>query len=418
MDAFKRRATGLLKWSEKYVRTDMIYLATGGFWLLISQIFLSGASFLMAIAFAHFVSKEVYGQYKYVLSVITLLGTFTLSGLSGATLQSLAHGYEGTLQYAFWKNIRWSVLFFIGAGGAAGYYLWHGNFFLGISMLIAGSLWPFWTSTNLYGTLLVAKKDFRRSSIYFDIIGNLIPYASLLAAMLFFGTPLSLVIAYFASNTLIGLILYRRVMNIYRPHGSVDPDMMSYSKHLSFIDVLAGIANNIDQVLVFHFIGPAELAVYNFATAMPDQIKGLVKNASGLIFPRFAERTDKEIRSGMNYKLFILFTLAIIIIAGYILIAPYVFKIFFPKYTDAIFFSQIYSLSLLWMVSVPASTYLSVKKKVRELYITNISTSLVQIIAVIIGVVYGGLIGLMIARVATRYMFALVSLLMYDKATA
>jgi len=54
----------LLRRSEKYFKTDMVYLAHGGFWLTLGQIISSAASFLLAIAFANLLPKETYGTYK------------------------------------------------------------------------------------------------------------------------------------------------------------------------------------------------------------------------------------------------------------------------------------------------------------------------------------------------------------------
>ncbi len=414
MNKLKEKGISWLKWLEKYTKTDMLYLARGGFWGLISQISLVIMTFGLAIAFAHLVPKEVYGQYKYILSIISLLGTLTLTGLGTATLQSISRGYEGALSYAFWKNIKWSVLFFLGAGLISVYYFIHGNFTLAVSMLIAGCLWPFFNSTNFYSSLLIAKKDFRRITIYFDIIGNFVPYICLFVTMFLTKNPVFFVAVYIISNTLIGIILYRRIISIYKPNNKVDPEMLTYSKHLSLIGILSGLSDNLDQILVFHYVGAAELAVYNFATAIPDQIKGPVKNLGNMIFPKFAEREDKEIKSGMGLKMLILLAVCLIMTVGYIALAPYIFKIFFPKYLDSVFYSQIFSLSLISYIAIPANTYLVAKKKIREQYITNVTMSIFQIIILFVSVVVWGLIGLVVARVLVRTLSAVISIVFYN----
>ncbi len=206
----KERGISWLQWLGERTKIDMIYLARGSFWSTMSQIVVSLSSLGLAIAFAHFVSKEAYGQYKYILSIASILGTFTLSGLGLATVQSVSRGFEGTLKYAFWQNIKWSILFFLGAMGTSIYYFTHANFTLGLSLLVIGCLWPFFTSTNFYSSYLTAKKDFRRNAIYFDIIGNLFPYVCLFLTMVITSNPLWLVITYVVSNLFIGSILYAR----------------------------------------------------------------------------------------------------------------------------------------------------------------------------------------------------------------
>jgi O-antigen/teichoic acid export membrane protein len=407
----------LLRTSEKLFKTDMVYLAKGGFWATFAQFFVSLSSFGLAVAFAHFVSKEAYGEYKYVLSIVGILGAFTLSGLGQAVLRSVSRGFEGTLHYAFWKNIRWSVLFFILALAGSVYYFANGNTSLGTSLLFAGALWPFWSSTNLYGSYLIGKKDFRRSALYFDILGNIFPAAALIVAMFLTEKPMWLVIVYIASNTLIGLILYRRVTGIYKPNTEVDGEALTYGKHLSFINVVNNIAANIDQVLVFQYIGAAELAIYNFALAIPNQAKGPLKNLANLMFPKFVERDEKEIQAGMRHKYILMFLAGLTLAAGYIIAAPYIFDILFPQYSESVIYSQIFAISFLSITFNPADTYLAAKKKIREQYIGSILTSILQIGAVCIGVIYWGLLGLVVARVCVRFISNWISASLYIYAT-
>lgn len=417
MDRLKNYAIRLLLWLEKYTRTDMMYLAKGGFWTILAQIIVSSSTFLLAIAFAHYVSKETYGQYKYILSIASILGTFTLTGLGTAVLQSVTRGLDGTLKYAFWENIKWSAFAFLLTCGLAIYYFMHDNMALGIALLVVGSFSPFLASTNLYNSYLMAKKDFKRSAIYFNIIGNLFPAFCIFLTILLTDNPVVLVVVYFVSNTLIGLILYTRVVNIYKPNNEVDSQSLNYSKHLSFIGILGTIADNIDQILIFHYVGGAQLAIYNFAVAIPAQIKGPMKGLSGLIFPKFVERSDTEIRRGMGNKILVLFVTTLAIIVAYIFLAPYIFDLFFPKYSDSIIYSQIFSLSLFAIISIPADSYLVAKKKIKEQYIGSISGSLIQIAILAIGVIWGGLLGLVIAQTTTKVLWGFLSITLYEKAS-
>lgn len=417
MQKIKQRCISVLRWLEKYAKTDLVYVTRGSFWSTLSQIVVTFSSFLLSIAFAYFVSKEAYGQYKYILSLVGILSTFTLTGLNLATTQSIIRGFEGTLKYAFWQNIKWSVLFFLSAFGSSIYYFWNGNSSFGISILVVGCLWPFFTSTNYYACYLTAKKDFRRNAIYFDIIGNLFPYVCLLVVMFSTSNPVWLIVTYIVSNTFIGIILYRKVVRIYNPNKKVDPEIISYSKHLSLTTILGGFSANIDQILVFHYIGPAQLAIYNFATAIPNQIKGPIKNLGSLIFLKFTERSNSDIRSGMKNKMMLLFLGIVVVIVVYIVVVPYFFHIFFPKYSDSILYSQIFSLSLLYVISVPANTYLTAKKKVKEQYVQSVSGLIVQIILLAIGIIYWGLMGLVLARVVIRLAWAFIAIVLYNEAS-
>ncbi len=403
MQSLKSRLYRLLRWSEKYTKTDMVYLASGGFWSTAAQVVSSLTVFGFAILVAHVLPKAVYGDYKYILATVALLSSFSLTGIGTAVFQSVASGFDGALREGFWQNLRWSVLIFIGAFVLAAYYFAQGNTSFAFGILIGGSLSPLLTSANIISAFLNAKKDFRRSALYIGIIETLLSVGALAIAVLFTHNPFILAAVYFLGNTLATLWIYRRILRFYKPDPArTDPGMMTYAKHLSLMGVLSTIAGNIDQVLLFHFVGPAELAIYNFAVAIPDQTKGPLKTLNTMMQAKFAARPDEEIRAGMRSKMFWLFISSIIFIILYVLLAPFIYGFFFPNYADAVLYSQIYAISMLSIAFAPAGSYLAAKKKVREQYIVNIGASVIQIAMMAIGVIFWGLLGLVVARVIIK----------------
>ncbi|MBU6142101.1 oligosaccharide flippase family protein [Patescibacteria group bacterium] len=412
----KEKAHAALRWSERYTKTDMIYLAGGQFWAIIGQVVSSVTVFIFAIIVARYLPKDVYGEYKYIIGVVALLSSFSLTGLSTAVFQSAASGFDGSLHEGFWQNIKWSVLVFLGAFGLAAYYFTQGDHILAYGVLIGGTLSPLLASANLIAAFLNAKKDFRRTALYIGVIETLLSSGALIITIFLAPNPLTLATVYFLGNTLATLWIYRRIAAIYQPdHVKTDPGMMTYAKHLSAMGILSTIAANIDQVLLFHFVGPVQLAIYNFATAIPDQTKGPLNMFNTMTQAKFVDRTDKEVRTGMRNKIFWLALSSTLFVALYILLAPYFFAIFFPKYMEAVFYSQIYAISILTVIFTPAASYLIAKKKVREQYVNNIAVSLFQIGSMVIGVIGWGLLGLVIARIATRFFGSSLVYLLYAR---
>lgn len=414
LTVLKDTLLGLLRWSERYTRTDMVYLARGGFWSLLSQAIGVGIAFVLLIAMGHFLPKDVYGQYKYVLSFIALLSMLGLNGIPSAVFQSVARGFDGALRQGFRLNLRWSVLLISGALAACAYYLFAGNKTLAIAILIGGCCTPIIASANLYTSFLTGKKDFASRTLIGDLGANVVPALILIATIFYTSDPTIVIAVYFISNACVDLAAYVLVRRMHHPDDSKrDPALFSFSKHLSAMGILGGIANNIDQILLFHYVGAAQLATYSFATTILNQVRGQVKNLDIMTQAQFANRPTREIEAGMLHKMALLFITSILGIGAYIVIAPYFYGLLFPQYVDAVSYSQLYALSFLGIFVTPAASYLAAKKRVRELYIDNVIHYAIQIGLMVVGVILWGIWGLIAARVIARLLDAILVLVLY-----
>src|SRR5665213_3415929 len=143
MDNLKERTVSLLRKSERIFKTDMVYLVKNGSWLGFAQVASTLLAFGMSLFFANVVSKDVYGNYKYIMAATGILGAVSLSGLGTVVTQGVAQGHDGVLKDAVRTSLRWGTLIAGGAIIAALYYFHQGNSVLALSMLIAGATLPF-----------------------------------------------------------------------------------------------------------------------------------------------------------------------------------------------------------------------------------------------------------------------------------
>jgi O-antigen/teichoic acid export membrane protein len=199
---------------------------------------------------------------------------------------------------------------------------------------------------------------------------------------------------------------------------SHDESMLGYSKHLSVMGILGGIAENIDQILLFHFVGVVELAVYNFAIALPNQMRTPIKNIDAMLQARYVNRTAREITSSIRNKIFWYFLATASVATAYVFIAPYLFKLLFPQYLESVRYSQIYILWILTATFDPINSYISSRKHIKALYASTLAYSLSKIALLCIGAVYWGLLGVIVARVTTQYISVLYTYVLYRKVLA
>ncbi len=409
INKIKKITYKLLKKSEKWTKTDMIYLAKGGFWLTLGQGFSSLSAFLLAIAFANLLPKEVYGNYKYILSIAGILAIPTLSGINTSIVQAVSRGYEGSVMPALKTKIKWGLLGAIASLALAFYYFLNDNTTLTISFLIIAIFVPFMDSLTIYSSYLNGKKDFKSLSKY-NILTTIISVLIMLA-VIFFSKNIFLIIAsYFASNTMLRLIFFKLTFNKNILNKKKDANTISYGKHLSLMSALNIISLYFDKLLIFHFLGATELAIYSIAVAPPEQIKGLIKNINALALPKFSSNNFDNTNKALRIKL-IKMSLALSLISIlFIIIAPWLFKIFFPQYLEAILFSQVLSTTLIFTgpIIILISLFQSREKK-KILYQYNIIKPIIKIILLLIFIKHLGVMGIIIAIILS-YVLELIFL--------
>lgn len=417
MQRLKQRGYDFLRSTEKYTKTDMIYLAKGGFWLFMLQFVSAGASLILSVVLARTIPKETFGTYKYIISIAGLLSAFTLTGLGTAVTQAIANGKDGTLKWAYRTNIKWSFGFVALSIIGAVYYYFNDNTTLSLSLVFIALFIPITNSSSLYSSYYNAKKRFKE----FGILGSLrfiIPTISLIVTAFSTNNPLIIVFVYFLSNAIAAYIIYR--ITIQREHVSSESEhsgTLTYSKHLSSMSVIGIVADNLDKVIIFQLVGSAELAMYTFATAIPTQIKGVLKNVYTLAFPKFAVKENALIKKILPGAILRFTSVTIVIVLTYIVFAPFIFKILFPEYTNAIIYSQVFALSLLFYSSVLVSAGLQSKGMVSALYKINTYNSLVKIILVIGLAYFYGVWGVIFSRVASEAISLASSYYFFSKDT-
>lgn len=401
MDTIKARLHSFLRASEKYTKTDMIYLAKSSFWVYGGQVATGLVGLFLTVIFANFVPKENYGTYKYILSLYGIFATISLSGLGPAISRAVAKGYEGEFMRSIKINLRWNLVIFATALIGSIYYFFHANSTLGYGLLIIGIFFPILDTAELYNAFLSGKKDFRKVSLY-SILRITLAASWMGLTIIFTKNPILLILSYFFIHTAIVSFIMLRVIKTRKPNHETHEETFKLAKHVSFISSFSGFIDQMDNVLVFHFLGPIALAVYNFAQVIPENLGGFIKSIGGMAFPKFAQRDGAEVVKTLRHKSFQVFLFGLAMAVVYILVAPLVFSTFFPQYAEAVRYSQVYALMLLFLSSIIPLAYIDSRMAIKEKYIMAISSSILKIVLMLFGIIYFGLWGLIAARIGTK----------------
>ena len=406
MDKLKNKSIKGLRWLEQYTNTDMVYLVKNSFWMNTSTVITSIFAFILSITFARFLDKETYGMYQFLISISSILGAMTLTGMNAAVIQAVARGFEGVFKKSVETQIKFGIIPFVAGVIASLYYLLNGNHVLSVSILIMAIFLPFANALNTWGSFLSGKKDFKNSFVYSQII-NIIYYAGMISCIFIFPNAIVLIFANFLLVTISNLIVYFAVIKKYKPNENNEAEALSYGKKLSLSSILPMIALNIDNIAIFHFLGATQLAIYAFASNIPERIGGLLRPISTAAFPKFAEKDPEEIKKVLPKKTLQLFLLSLLGGVFYLILAPFVYKIFFPQYIDSIFYSQIYVLVIIIATtsSLPMVSLFATRSK--GVYKFNIYNPLFNIVIIISFVYFWGIWGAIFGKIISN-LFQLV----------
>lgn len=379
MSSMKARIIELLRWSERYTKTDMVYLTRGGFWLLTSNLLQAASGLILLVAFANLLSKDSLGIYQFFLSMAAILSAFTLTGMDTAVTRAVTQGNEGALRYGFRAKLAWSAAIALLSGVIALYYFIQGNYSFAIAFLIIGGCAPFIESFSLYGSYLTGKKMFKEHA-FFGVCRKPLPIVGVVVSLFFTNEPTILLAVYFGTQVLSLGLIYIKVLNQFSLPDKEDNEMVSYAKHLSVMNVISRIAQDIDQVIVFQLLGPTALATYVIAYNPVKRLQGLMGIVKRLMLPKFTMTRFSMLQNTLPRKLWVARIVIFFAVLAYILIAPYMFALLFPAYADAVLVTQALALTVLAIPRSMLTQAFTAHRKTRELYIIQAIVPIVRIV--------------------------------------
>ena len=411
----KQKVVEWLRWSEQYTRTDMVYLFKSGGWVTTSKICTSLGGLVLATAFANLIPPDTYGTYKFLVSAASIIGAFTLSGMGIAVAKAAARGFNSALRHGSLAKLRWSICMAAVGLGAAGYYYLQGNMTLSLGMMMIAVLYPFRSSSSVYESFLKGKKDFRRRSIYAIILEG-VQVVSMVTALLLTNQVLWIFLVFLLANTLSSILFYLRTAAAYPQSGESRSDMITYGKHLSFVTIFKRIAKYIDKILVWHYLGGVELAVYAFAELPVSKMRSLAGSIWQTAFPKFSEKDLSTLQDTLDYKV-LLMAAGFVGVAGvYILTAPFLFDLLFPEYMQSVPLTQFYALGLVLFAGRCYEKVLEAHARTRWIYIVQFTSNVVKIVTLLVLLplygVWGAILSLLsfeTSRVMLSYIGFMVS---------
>ncbi len=382
----------LVTYIGKILKTDPQYLIRGGFYVGIEYI----ASVLIGVSFGFFVANIFdpyeYGTYKYILSIVGVVGAFTLTGLATSLTQATARGYEGMWRLIIMTQLKWSVPATIVGISVSIFYVIQEAYLLAGLIAFVSFIIPIRDASNLVMSYLGGKELFdvrAKLNISRAFFGTV-----LLAGIIFWSTdPKLAVFTQYSIETIGFVFITIYVWKKFPPNDRIVHDEIPFGKHVSIIDVIQRAFGYADKLIVFQFLGAVPLAMYSIALMPVIQLSSMNKAMKQLVAPRFAKRSFKDIHASIMHKAITMTVISGVIVCLYSIVSPYLYTHLLPKYIDAIVLGQIASVSLLFSAQTLIGQALLTHKCTKELYVCSIADTASLVVCVSIGVFVGGVYG-------------------------
>ncbi|NQV88103.1 MAG: oligosaccharide flippase family protein [Parcubacteria group bacterium] len=399
---FRQNIIRFLRWTEKFTRTDMVYIAKGGGWTTVWRVANFSISFAIMTAFANLVSLEIYGRYQYVLSLVGLVAVFSLPGMETALIRSVAKGFESTFPKAFLTRIKWGFLGSLVIVGVAFWtHLQGGDDALVSILLLAAVFLPFRSTAGFTTAFWRGRKNFFAEALFqVTLTGGV---ATIVITTLFFTDSLFyIVLSFFAAQSVLGIFLYRIAYLHIRPT-SEDESLIPYGKSLTLMGTVGIISDHLDKIILFAFLSPIQLATYAFAIDPARKVRGLIP-ISDLLLPKLSENGvvgDKR-KQRVFMKMLSMFIVTIPLAIMLALVTPYIYGFVFPQYIESVPYFQVLTILLALVPFTVLGVSLEAEMQIQSQYITKISIPVLKIGLFIILIPIYGIWGLIATLLVTE----------------
>jgi O-antigen/teichoic acid export membrane protein len=393
----------------QYLHLDWRYYFSGGSLVSLSFLVSQVAGLLTSVAFARLASKEIYGRYGFVFSMMSMVSPFSLPGMGTAITQSVARGYPRSFLDGTAESFKWSFLGSLALVGAAAFYGLARHDPIGAALLVAAAAFPI-----LYGLqggigYFIGQKRLKVGTAFW-VSSELFTMAAVLVTLFLRPQQAVLLVAVSlaASGTILLVFYWKAREETIRCEPKQDPSLLSYGRQLTAISILSNIASYLDRALISTFLGFADLAIFSIAAVFPDNLKGIVKWLDPLILPRFTGLERKQVAQRAREKMPVMIVVNIAAVALAVWLTPVVMNIVYSnKYAGSALYAQLLFVSLVLVLpTVVINSALTSQQRTPELYQANLVFALAQIGALFFLVPTLGLLGAVLARMVARFCLA------------
>ncbi len=375
-------------------------------------LYLSGAQaislllgFGLSVAFARLATRELYGQWSYVLSIAGVAAILSLPGMNTAIAQATARGHHGALLAGTRQRFKWSVLGIIVLAGVGGYYLISGPVLTGQAFMVTAVFFAFFHNFETYEAFLSGQKSFRKLARYRAIAQ--VAAISLTVAAIYFSGNLALILAvYLFSFSVLRGVFLRNILR-QAENQSAEPETVSYGKRLTLTQVPGLIRQHYDKLIIGVLLTFPDLAIYSIALAFSELFIPFRAILASLIFPKLSVMDRTTAYAEVKKRLVPLLLGSAVLFGVLIIVCPYLIPLVYSQdYVASVFYAQILLASMIFATPVPVlnKALFPAQRELKSLSRLNTANALLEIGLLTFMVLKFGLLGAAVTKLVTRFL--------------
>lgn len=269
---------------------------TNSFLVSFRYVAIAAIGLVVSIAFAHLSTKQTFGQYQFILSVLTLFSVFSLPGLNIAALKSVSQGECGVVSQAVRLSFFGGILAIPLLVGYGVYVLLTGSSdsVIGWACVLFGFLFPFLNASNTWYVHYEGRLLFRPVVIR-TVISSILTALALVFGLWIHAGLLALVSAWFFSTVLYSWFFYWEVLEEEHKYkekpGTLD---IRYGLRVSLQKFIVGLTENIPIIAISFFLGFEAAANFQVVSVFVGAVSGLLGALTAMALPVIFSDTDNN----------------------------------------------------------------------------------------------------------------------------
>lgn len=280
-----------LERAGKFIGLDLGYFLGNGFWVGLRYGIVSLLGLIVSAGFARLGTKELLGQYQFILSFTALFSLFSLPGLNISAMRSIARGSGNSV---IRQGVRLSFLFGLLAIPLMLLFTGYRFFIQGsiessmaIALTIAAFLSPFFYAPNTWYAAYEGRSLFRPVAIRM-IVASLGATAAILLSLYFQLEIQFLILLYFLVGAAFSWYFFSEAISLREEKGEQGADKIDfrYGLNVTFQKFAYGLSDNIPPIAISFFLGFEVLAIFQIAYFFTNAITSLVGALFAMYLPK------------------------------------------------------------------------------------------------------------------------------------